>query len=53
MRRAAALLLAGALCLSLCACADQPVTPSAQPSPEATPVIRPELEKTLSLAYDP
>lgn len=47
------MLLAGALCLSLCACADQPVTPSVQPSPEATPVIQTQPEKTLSLAYDP
>lgn len=46
-------MLAGILCLSLCACADQPVVPSVQPSPEVTPVVQPEPDRTLSLAYDP
>lgn len=53
MRRVAALLLAGVLCLSLCACADQPAAPPVTPAPTESPVATPEPEKELSLAYDP
>ncbi len=51
MRRMAALLLAGLLCLNLCACADQPA-PDTQP-PREEPVVDPVEEKSFSLAYDP
>lgn len=51
MRRVTALVLAGLLCLSLCACGDEGVTEI----PEQTPtqeVVQP-VEKGFSLAYDP
>lgn len=51
MNRAAAVLLAGVLSLSLCACIGQPVEPS--PTPGRTPVSAPVEERSFSLAYDP
>lgn len=53
MRRVAALLLAGVLCLSLCACANQPVSSQTPPPQEERPTVAPEPERQLSLAYDP
>lgn len=51
MRRIAALLLAGLLCLSLCACGDETVVES--PTHTPTPEVSQPVEKGFSLAYDP
>ena len=51
MNRAAAFLLAGALCLSLCACGTEPVQSVESPEPDVT--VAPLEEKGFSLAYDP
>lgn len=45
------MLLTGLLCLSLCACGDQPAA-APQPTQEL-PTAAPEEEKAFSLAYDP
>lgn len=51
MRRTAALLLVGLLCLSLCACAEQPVQTT--PVVSEKPTVKPVEVRTFSLAYDP
>ena len=51
MRRLAALLLAGALALTLCACGGEPVPTGGEP--EASPSQTPAKAKEFSLAYDP
>ena len=52
MRRLAALLLAGLLCLSLCACGGEPEAPATQ-TPEVEPSTTPVETPGFALAYDP
>lgn len=52
MRRLTALLMAGLLCLSLCACTEEAETPATQ-TPDAEPAVTPEAVKSFALAYDP
>lgn len=51
MRRVAALLLAGLLCLSLCACGDEPAVESPGLEPDVT--VTPAEQVGFNLAYDP
>lgn len=51
MRRLSALLLAGALCLSLCACREE--IPAVSPTPAPTSTAEPETPVEPALAYDP
>ena len=52
MRKLTALLLAGLLCLSLCACGEEPETPVTE-SPDVEVTVTPVKEKGFALAYDP
>lgn len=51
MKRLCLLLLAGVLCLSVCACREE--TPAVSQTPAPSPSVEPEAPIELALAYDP